>query len=260
MRAYIIILQESDHSRSIGSDSIKEANKFGIYPEVFNAVNGYQSAKVFEKHGITRFLTSDIIEQPGHQGCFLSHFELWMKCVELDEPIIILEHDGVFIRELPDNILEKFDGVLKLDPLLPYNGFSTYNYKVKKSLTLNNPIEVWDQPAKGKWYGVGEFVWGAYGYIIKPKAAASLIDFAQRIGACPTDVHIGRNLVDIKTTIDPVVRLHEFYNDHTVRKESTTSKLEKFVVGKNQLAGKKRFTKEEYEQLVSDYSKEKEIK
>lgn len=259
MKAYIIVLQESEHSRSLGADAIREANKFGVYPEVHKAVNGYQSAKVFEQYGITRFLTRDLIEQPGHQGCFLSHFELWMKCVELDEPIIILEHDGVFIRELPDNILDKFDGVLKLDPLLPYEGFSTYNYKVRKSLTLNNDIEVYDPPARGIWYGVGEFVWGAYGYIIKPKAAASLIDFAKRIGACPTDVHIGRNLVDIKSTRDPVVRLHEFYTDDNVRKVSTTSKLEKFVTGENQLAGKPRFTKEQYEQLVND-SKEKEIK
>lgn len=259
MKAFIIVLQESEHSRSLGASSIKEANKFGIYPEVFNAINGYQSAKVFKKHGITRFLTSDLIEQPGHQGCFLSHFELWMKCVELDEPIIILEHDGVFIRELPDDILDKFDGVLKLDPLLPYNGFSTYNYKVDKSLLLNNEIEVYHQPARGTWYGVGEFIWGAYGYIIKPKAAAALIDFAQTIGACPTDVHIGRNLVDIKTTRVPVVRLHEFYNDHNVRRESTTSKLEKFVTGENQLAGTERFTKEQYEELVNQ-SKQKEIK
>ena len=250
MKCYIIVLQQSEHSRTIGADSIAAANELGVFPEVHDGVNGYESAELFKKYGITRFLTRDIIEQPGHQGCFLSHFQLWMKCVELNEPIIILEHDGVFIRELPEDILEKFDGVLKLDPLLPYDGTNTYDYKVQKSFTLGRSVEVFHQKPRNKWYGVGEFIWGAYGYIIKPKAAAALIDFAQKIGACPTDVHIGRNLVDIKSTTIPVVRLHKFYTDATIRKESTTAKLEKFVQGKNQLEGTKWFTQEDYNELV----------
>jgi GR25 family glycosyltransferase involved in LPS biosynthesis len=258
IKAFIIVLEQSEHSKKIGADSIKEANKFGIYPEIHNGVNGFESAAVFEKYGITRFLTKDIIDQPGHQGCFLSHFELWMKCVELNEPIIILEHDGVFIRELPDDILDQFEGVLKLDPLLPYSGFENYNYKVEKSLLINSPVRVFHQPARSTWHGVGEFIWGGYGYIIKPEAAKSLIDFAVKVGACPTDVHIGRNLVDIKTTTVPVVKLHKFYTDDTIRAESTTSRLGKFIQGENQLAGKEWVTKEQYEQLVKELGLTKE--
>jgi len=112
MKAFVIILQESEHSRKVGAEAIEAARKFGIEPEVHNAVLGYNAPELFAKYGITRFLTRDLIDNPGHQGCFLSHFELWMKCVKLDEPIIILEHDGVFIRPLPDDLLDKFSGVL----------------------------------------------------------------------------------------------------------------------------------------------------
>ncbi len=31
-------------------------------------------------------------------GCFLSHFLLWVICVELDQPIVILEHDAVMVN------------------------------------------------------------------------------------------------------------------------------------------------------------------
>jgi len=28
-------------------------------------------------------------------ACFLSHISLWVKCIELDQPIVILEHDAI---------------------------------------------------------------------------------------------------------------------------------------------------------------------
>ena len=33
-------------------------------------------------------------------ACFLSHYRLWLKCVELDEPIFVFEHDALFTRRL----------------------------------------------------------------------------------------------------------------------------------------------------------------
>ena len=30
---------------------------------------------------------------PGEKGCYASHYKLWQKCVELNEPILILEND-----------------------------------------------------------------------------------------------------------------------------------------------------------------------
>ena len=32
-------------------------------------------------------------------ACALSHFRLWKKCIDLDEPILVLEHDARFIRD-----------------------------------------------------------------------------------------------------------------------------------------------------------------
>jgi len=248
MKAFVIILQESEHSRTVGKDAVEAANKFGIYPEVHNGVLGYNSPEVFRRYGITRFMTRDIIDNPGHQGCFLSHFEVWMKCVKLNEPVIVLEHDGVFIRELPEDILEKFDGVLKLDPYDVYDDIPTYLKRVEES--LSQPVDVWHQPARNTWHGVGEFIWGGYGYIIKPQAASALIDFARRFGAAPTDVHIGRNLVDIKSTTATVVKMHKYYDEQHIRGSSSTAKLGQFVAGKNRMAGAEYLSPKKYKRLV----------
>jgi GR25 family glycosyltransferase involved in LPS biosynthesis len=248
MKAFVIILQESEHSRTVGKDTIDAANKFGVYPEVHNGVLGYNSPELFRKYGITRFLTYDLIDNPGHQGCFLSHFEVWMKCAKLNEPVIVLEHDGVFIRELPEDILDRFDGVLKLDPFDVYAGIEKYNQKVQAS--LSEPVDVWHQPARSTWHGVGDFIWGGYGYIIKPHAAIALIEFARTIGAAPTDVHIGRNIVDIKSTTVPVVKMHKFYDEENIRGSSSTSKLGKFVSGKNGLEGAEYLSPKKYKRLL----------
>lgn len=41
--------------------------------------------------------------RPDNVGaCFASHYLLWKKCVELNEPILILEHDAIFKENLPD--------------------------------------------------------------------------------------------------------------------------------------------------------------
>jgi GR25 family glycosyltransferase involved in LPS biosynthesis len=247
MKSYIIILQESEHSKKIGAESISEANKFGIYPEVHNGVLGYNAPEKFKEYGITRFLTRDIIDNPGHQGCFLSHFELWIKCVKLNEPILILEHDGVFIRELPVDILNRFDGVLKLDPFDPF--LDDYENKVQNSLLETN-VDVWHQEARNKWHGVGEFIWGAYGYIIKPHAALELIQFTRRIGAAPTDVHIGRNIVDIKSTRVPIVRMSKTYIDNNIKSMSSTSNLNQYIEGKNRMAFAPYLSPKKYKELI----------
>jgi GR25 family glycosyltransferase involved in LPS biosynthesis len=35
-------------------------------------------------------------------ACVLSHFALWVKCIELDEPIVVLEHDAIMVKKFID--------------------------------------------------------------------------------------------------------------------------------------------------------------
>jgi GR25 family glycosyltransferase involved in LPS biosynthesis len=156
----------------------------------------------------------DKIEKlPGVQGCFLSHYEIWKKCAEQTETFLICEHDGIFIRKLPEDVENHFEHVLNLDPYDHFN--ESYNAKVEKSLTLPINYPPADIRYKDK---AGGYLPGAYGYLIKPEGARRLIKFALDKGALPTDKHIGVGIIDLKTTTVPIIRLHDFFNMKNLRK------------------------------------------
>ena len=46
----------------------------------------------------------------GEVGCFLTHYHLWKKCIQLNEPIIILEDDAVCT---PMFDVEEVEGIIK---------------------------------------------------------------------------------------------------------------------------------------------------
>lgn len=245
VKSFVITLVESPLSEALSGDVISSANQYGINPEIHKAINGYDSYSLFKKYNINRFLCRTIIDYPGHQGCFLSHFQLWMKSVELNEPILILEHDGIFIRPLPENILDCFVDVLYLDPFSPYD--STYNQYVSES--LSQEINYFDPPGN-TWHGVGEYVSGAYGYIIKPNAAQKLITFATTIGAAPTDIHIGRNIVDIKSTTATIVRLHQHFGDN-IKEISSTEDLKQYIPNRiNSIRSAEYLSPKKYQALI----------
>ena len=65
----------------------------------------------------------------GEVGCFLSHYMLWTKCIDLNEPLLILEDDAVisdkFSQEKLEQLLESYNlvylGWLEMDESQPIN-------------------------------------------------------------------------------------------------------------------------------------------
>ena len=79
--------------------------------EIFPAVNGREDKHpLFTKYneGQSQLYRGKSLSQ-GQLGCYASHYLLWEKCVELDEPILIIEDDALlhplqfkaFINQLP---------------------------------------------------------------------------------------------------------------------------------------------------------------
>jgi len=111
-------------------------------------------------------------------GCSLSHYLLWQRCVELDQPILILEHDAVFLRPLPD---------------IDFNGICQINDP--KGATHQG--EWWSQQMKKRGPGVWpktrlktnrpDGLAGNSAYLIKPWAAGQLIDAFHEFGVWPND-------------------------------------------------------------------------
>jgi GR25 family glycosyltransferase involved in LPS biosynthesis len=243
MRAFAIVLKEAELAQTISNEAVAAAAQHGITVEIYDAVLGYNSQPLFAKYGLDKFLNYTMIDYPGHQGCFLSHYELWMKCVELDEPIIILEHDGIFVRPLPEDVLDHFDEVLRLDCFDWFSPTNTYNAQVAASLT--EPVGYYRREPDFTWHSSGGYYVGAFGYIVKPQAAKKLIDHAQQRGVVCTEVHLGLAIVDVVSTTATVVRMHPHYIGQDV-KFSTTYDLGLATKGRNSLRNPKYISPSQY--------------
>jgi len=217
MKSFIIRLKNNAISEKYAEQCVQQAKHFGVDVDYFDAVNGleYQRhldlLKIFPKYKFKK-------GRAGVFGCFLSHYYLWKKCVESRQPLLILEHDGYLVRPLPANVLNTFSDVLKLDDLDPfskqYNALLTHQQHLDVTVQKyhNNQAKTLDP--QSKWHAkiqTGNYMRGAYGYIIKPGAAKKLIDWISVNGFVPADQQLGDAIVDIQVTTPTIVRLHPDY-------------------------------------------------
>lgn len=98
-------------------------------------------------------------------ACFLSHYALWCLCLDIDKPIVILEHDAIMVK--------------------PYHVHKFYNnivYLGSKEQQLHNQ-EVYSIPPHGSDHkGLYRFICRAHAYAIDPAAAKNLISYAIKQG------------------------------------------------------------------------------
>lgn len=203
MRSFHIVLAGHKLGEELGAKNIQLAKDFGLDASLFDAVPGNNCAHLYKQHKVRPLRTNKL----GHHGCFMSHFLLWKKCIELNETIVILEHDGVFLRPLPDNIENNFVDICRLDPCI----FWKDTYEADLALSLHKPIEYFkpETPYHERYFG--NFYIGQYGYLITPSAAEKLVKQAKKVGGWAVDMFIGTNTVDIVSVTSPIVRLDPTY-------------------------------------------------
>lgn len=197
MNSYVIYLSEFESSVEMASMAMNSGNQHGWNIELYEGVNGL-------KHSINDYnITAndqdakcrEAMKRPGVQGCLLSHWLLWKKCVEDNHVIGIFEHDVKFLKPF-DNTVEFLD-VLKLE-----------GFDFKKP-----------RPA-GNWYE------GTRGYLITPSGADKLLTWIEHHGCLPSDVQIGTNIVDIQLLNDQTVtQQDQKYNKQSKREHSFTWNL-----------------------------------
>jgi glycosyl transferase family 25 len=212
MKAFIIRLKDNEISEKHASECVSEAKKYGIDVNYFDAINGNEYATHLENLKIVakyKFKKGRV----GVLGCFLSHFYLWKKCISENTPFLILEHDGFFIKPLPDDVMDHFTDVLKLDGLDPYS--KSYPIALENQKTLPVTYEKYHN-SQAKFLEknqTGNYMRGAYSYIIKPNAAKKLIDRVYSHGFVPADQQIGDEVVDIQLIKPTIARLHPAYEN-----------------------------------------------
>jgi glycosyl transferase family 25 len=224
MKAFIIRLKNNAISEKYASECVEQAAKFGINVNYFDAINGNEYAshltnlKIIAKYKFKK-------GRVGVLGCFLSHFYLWKQCVADNTPFLILEHDGFFINPLPTDVMDHFTDVLKLDGLDPYS--KSYSDQIENQKTLPITYEKYHN-SQAKFLEknqTGNYLRGAYSYIIKPEAAKKLIDRVYSHGFVPADQQIGDEVVDIQLIKPTMARLHPAY-ENRVKELSLTGNPE----------------------------------
>jgi GR25 family glycosyltransferase involved in LPS biosynthesis len=153
----------------------------------------------------------------GVLGCFLSHYFLWKHCVALNKPIGVMEYDAIFIKPLPNDILDQFTDYLNLDYtrhlyLGPKSPGSEYIKQINAE--KNNPVTVEPLQERMKYgkhlfkYMNANHIKGAFGYIIKPSGAEKLIEASKLHGVLPADIQPNLAYIDMWYTTPSIVMLN----------------------------------------------------
>lgn len=172
--SYVIVLQGTEEhvryttSRTMSKQLHKSAKRYNWPLKIWPAVDGSKLADNFWDLNTVKVSTETagkFLEKKGAWGCLLSHVSLWQHCVNLNTPIIVLEHDAVITAPWPDLDISK--AVIKLHS----------ETKTKHKSTV------------GRWST------GAWAYTLTPLQAQALLTGYASVGAMAADKLIGTNLV-----------------------------------------------------------------
>ena len=176
--------------------------------EYFAAIDERRAEAVLKKYGITWKTCGIERHRESLMGCFASHFLLWLKCIELDEPIMIFESDALCVRNIPPQLC--FMHLINLT-----DGYYRRNDHICRPLA-----KFLDQShsLKGTIYYDSFTFPGAVAYAISPDGARRLVRTAQTKFACESDIFIAKDVVNIVELHPLVVQLSTDFPSYIGRK------------------------------------------
>lgn len=87
----------------------RQLDELSLSFELFSAVDGRTSPP----HPLLKYYNDNLSQtyraktlSAGQLGCYASHYLLWKKCVELNQPIIVIEDDALLFKEAFLNFLQ----------------------------------------------------------------------------------------------------------------------------------------------------------
>ena len=126
-------------------------------------------------------------------SCFLSHWYLWQKCKQLDEMIMIFEHDARVIKKLPSDRTFRnsdFDVVGINDPSMATRKSKLYHDMILERVDFFQPVPRIDE------FNVPQGLAGNSAYVIKPAGAVKMLELAKEHGMWPNDALMCYQLIE----------------------------------------------------------------
>ena len=150
-------------------------------------------------------------------ACAISHYRLWAVCVKTDKPMLIMEHDAIFIQRLRyDNLLEDnhYNIIGINNPIGNTRKSHEFHKILQQSVDRENtgiiPVPTIDN------FDIPQGLAGNSAYIIKPKGARMCIKAASEHGLWPNDALMCKQLI-------PHMGVTKAYYTNTQRVVSTTT-------------------------------------
>tara|TARA_R100000742_G_C4279628_1_gene104823 strand:- start:1100 stop:2980 length:1881 start_codon:yes stop_codon:yes gene_type:complete len=178
MKKFCISLPEREDRKRWFYDQ----NSDKIDYEIFKAIDGrkfdysFLYASGFDTYKNWRDPINHTHITGGEIGCFLSHYSLWMKCVELDEPIMIFEDDANITDEWDESEINKL--------------IEEYNFIYLGWLEMGKSKSV----KKKKKLVVPEYPYWTLSYVITPEAAKILTEGNPQKEIIPVDEYLPAQL------------------------------------------------------------------
>jgi GR25 family glycosyltransferase involved in LPS biosynthesis len=127
MKTFIIAIKNHKESEELANRSVLIANELGYEASIFYSLTngldmqGSESLDFLNSENVYPILRPRDMHYAmykhwtniaGVRGSFSSHYRLWLKCIELQEPIVILEHDAILVKPWQK---QEWEDVLHLD-------------------------------------------------------------------------------------------------------------------------------------------------
>lgn len=167
--AYIITVKGNPTSETLSARCAASCEQVGMPYKTFEAIDGTSGTlKVplsLESCSYLSWIkwivpTLTITEV----ACVLSHFALWCRCIELDQPIVILEHDAIMVKAYKE-----------------YTGYNTIMYFGSSEQAVGG-WPVLSIPPHGSYGPNYHFILRAHAYAIDPAIAKNMVAHVIKYG------------------------------------------------------------------------------
>jgi hypothetical protein len=100
---YIIYIPGHELSEKMARRCLQSCESVGQKAELFEGFDGTSGVVKIPKHledqsWVKWMKVTDQFQSPTEIACSLSHIALWVKCMEIGLPVVILEHDAIMVK------------------------------------------------------------------------------------------------------------------------------------------------------------------
>ena len=167
--AYIITIKDNKISEKLSERCQDSCIKVGMLFKIWHAYDG-TGKNIIEPDHLKDDTVMSMLKITNHYltksqvSCMLSHISLWLHCIKLDKPIIILEHDAIIVKKI--QYLPSYNAIV-------YLGGAEW---------ASNNFKICDIPLHGSDGPNVRFICRAHAYAVDPQVAKNLVAHVLKMG------------------------------------------------------------------------------